>query len=64
MVEPMIVGPTTLLTCPMAGPTNERTAPQVVDTVPAVAPPTDVPSVEQPEVSAPAWTVLGPPLPG
>ena len=53
MVEPMIVGPTTVLICPIAGPTNERRFPQAVEVAPPVAPFTEGVLVEQPEVLTP-----------
>jgi hypothetical protein len=57
-VEPMIVGPTTVLICPMAGPVNERTAPQVVEKVPPVVPPTDaLLRASQPAVDTPDWAI-------
>jgi hypothetical protein len=37
-VEPMIVGPTWLFTCPIAGPMNDRTALQLVAEVPPAPP--------------------------
>src|SRR5260370_951391 len=57
IVEPMIVGPTTELICPIAGPLNERSAPQEGDDVPPVGPASELLFVEQPVVPA-AWEAL------
>jgi hypothetical protein len=52
-VEPMIVGPTWLSTCPRVGPMNERTVKHAVGSAPPVAPTFSALFDPQPETALP-----------